>query len=130
MTSRSGTSSKYHSHSGDSTKAARHFKPVKVARRGGAPRTKPLPVPTENEVLDICKRGEDEIYEFKGPGAETRDLTKEIAAFLHTKQGGIILYGVEDDGAIAGSDLPKQKLDQAIQNSVRNTTKPAANVQL
>ncbi len=114
----------------DSKRAAKQFKPTKVTRKGGAPPARALAVPSENEILDICNRGEDEISEFKAPGTAPRDITKEIAAFLHTRSGGIIYYGVEDDGTIAGSDLRKQDLDQRIQNSLRNTVNPAANVRL
>lgn len=114
----------------DSAKAAHQMRTIAGPRRVGTTRAsaRPLSWPSENEILDICKRGEDEVHEFKGPGADTRDLTKEIAAFLHTKYGGIIFYGVEDDGTIAGSDLERQTLDQRIQNSVRNTVKPAGGV--
>src|SRR5258708_31272901 len=89
-----------------------------------------LPVPTETEILDICKDGEDQIYEFKSAGTEARKITREIAAMLNTKQGGIVLYGVDDDGTIQGSDVTRQKLDQPLQNSVKNSISPAAVVGL
>ena len=94
------------------------------------PKARPIAIPTENEILDICKQGEDQIYEFKGPGADVRKITREIAGFLNTRQGGIVLYGVEDDGTIVGTDVSRQKLDQSVQNSVRNTISPSPNVQL
>jgi len=34
--------------------------------------------------------------------------------------GGIIFYGVEDDGSIAGSDMTKQRFDQMLQNSIKH----------
>ena len=96
----------------------------------GKKRVQPLSVPTETEALDICKAGEEQIYEFKAAGTEVRKITKEIAAMLNTRQGGIIFYGVEDDGTIQGSDVKRQKFDQPLQNSVKNSISPAAVVTL
>jgi len=87
-------------------------------------------VPTENDILDMCKSGEDQTLEFKAAGTEARKITKEIAAMLHTRAGGIILYGVDDDGTIHGSDVTRQKLDQPLQNSIKNSVAPAAVVAL
>lgn len=84
--------------------------------------------PTEQEILDISKAGEDQYFEFKSPGTDTSKITKEIAAFLHTKNGGIIFYGIEDDGSIVGSDVTRQVFDQRIHNSVRNTVSPQPTV--
>lgn len=89
-----------------------------------------LSVPSENEILDICNHGEDQIYEFKEPGVATRKITKEIAAFLHTKKGGLLFYGVTDDGSIIGSDKTRQDFDQTIQNSIRNTISPQPNIEV
>ena len=89
-----------------------------------------MPVPTETEILDICKKGEDQVYEFKSAGTDVRKITKELAAMLNTRQGGIILYGVEDDGTIQGADVTRQKFDQPLQNSVKNSIAPAATVAL
>jgi len=86
--------------------------------------------PSENEILDICKHGEDQLYEFKASGADTSKITKEIAAFLHTKNGGIIFYGIDDDGTIIGSDMKRQDFDQKIQNSIRNTISPSPNIEI
>jgi hypothetical protein len=97
---------------------------------GKSVRSKPLEVPSESEVLDIAKDGESQIYEFKGQGAEVRKITREIAAMLNTRQGGIIFYGIDDDGNIEGSDIHQQKLDQPLQNSVRNAISPAATIRL
>ncbi|RLI74713.1 hypothetical protein DRO97_05275 [Archaeoglobales archaeon] len=83
-----------------------------------------LSVPSENEILDICKSGESQIYEFKAPRVEINKITKEIAAFLHTSNGGFIFYGIDDDGSIIGSDMRLQDFDQRIQNSIRNTIYP------
>ncbi|MGP8173157.1 MAG: RNA-binding domain-containing protein [Terracidiphilus sp.] len=93
-------------------------------------RPQPLPVPTETTILDMCKSGEDQTLEFKAAGTDARKITKEIAAMLNTRAGGIILYGVDDDGSIQGSDVTRQTLDQPLQNSIKNSVAPAAVVAL
>lgn len=89
-----------------------------------------LPIPSQQDVLDICRNGEDQTYEFKAAGTDVRKVTKEVCALLNTKLGGIIFYGVEDDGTITGTDVPRQKLDQPLQNSIKNSISPAATVTL
>jgi hypothetical protein len=93
-------------------------------------RPAPLTLPSENEILDVCKKGEDQTLEFKSAGTDIRKITKEIAAMLNTRDGGVIFYGVEDDGTIQGSDVTRQKFDQPLQNSVKNSIAPAATVAL
>lgn len=101
----------------------------KVSRR--APdRRKALPIPTEHEILDICKNGEDQLYEFKAAGTDVRKVAREICAMLNTKSGGVVLYGIDDDGTITGTDVSRQKLDQPLQNSIKNSISPAATVTL
>jgi hypothetical protein len=89
-----------------------------------------LHLPSETEILDVCRRGEDQIYEFKAAGTDVQKLTKEVAAFANTKSGGLIFYGVEDDGTIAGTDKRLQELDQPLQNSVRNAISPSLTVDI
>jgi len=88
-----------------------------------------LAVPNEAELLEIARTGEDQLYEFKAPGTEATKLTKEICAMLNTSRGGLILYGIEDDGTIVGADVSRQALDQPLQNSVKGIG-PAASVRL
>lgn len=85
-------------------------------------------IPSENEILDICKNGEDQLYEFKAAGTEAYKISKKIAAYLHTKKGGIIFYGIDDDGTIIGSDKKRQDFDQTIHNSIRDNIDPAPNI--
>jgi predicted HTH transcriptional regulator len=88
-----------------------------------------LSVPSESDILAIANQGEDQLHEFKASGVEAAKLTREIAAMLNTSGGGMILYGIGDDGVILGSDVSKQRFDQALQNSIRSIT-PAATVTL
>lgn len=101
-----------------------------VVAKKGKEKPKPLPLPTEKEILDICRQGEDQIYEFKGQGTDVGKISREIAAMLNTRQGGMILYGIDDSGTIQGTDISRQKLDQPLQNSIRNTISPAATIKL
>jgi len=96
----------------------------------GKKKLKPLSIPAENELLDICREGEDQLYEFKGQGTEARKIAREVAAMLNTKRGGFVIYGVDDVGTIQGSDMSRQKLDQAVQNAVKDSISPAATVRL
>jgi len=110
----------------DSTKIVKET--AESRKLAGRTRIEGLPslhIPTENEILDICKNGEDQIYEFKAAGTDIRKLTKEIAAFANTKLGGIIFYGVEDDGTIVGTDKRRPELDQPLQNSIKNIISPS-----
>src|SRR3990172_6933851 len=93
-------------------------------------RVRSIATPNENYVIDICSKGEDQAHEFKAGGTDTRTVAKEVAGFLHTKNGGMILYGVEDDGRISGAGISRQKFDQSIQNSGRNMNSPAPNVRV
>jgi hypothetical protein len=118
-----------------------YFRGIAAAKRGpsvegtrvsraASDRSRSLPIPTEEEILDICKNGEDQHYEFKAAGTEVRKLTREICAMLNTRSGGIVFYGVDDDGTIVGTDVKRQKLDQPLQNSIKNSISPAAVVTL
>ena len=68
--------------------------------------------------------------EFKALGVDVEKITREISAFLHTKSGGIIFYGIDDEGSIVGSNLTRHQLDDRVQNSVRNTISPPPNIEV
>lgn len=54
-----------------------------------------------DELAALIATGEDSFTEFKEPGVTTRDLAKELCAFLNTA-GGRVLIGVADDGSVVG----------------------------
>lgn len=87
-------------------------------------------IPNESGILDICKDGEDQLYEFKRAGTEMRVLSKEICGFANTRMGGLIFYGVDDDGAIGNSDKRRQEFDQSLQNSIRSNISPALSIKI
>ena len=114
----------------DVTKGSRVLAQRRIQKRTSTKKVSPIRVPSEGEILDICKFGESQIYEFKSPGVDIAKITKEIAAFLNTKNGGLIFYGIDDDGVIVGSDKRRQDFDQMVQNSVRNTISPPPNIEI
>lgn len=83
-----------------------------------------IAIPNEQQILDICRSDENQIFEFKQSGTEMRNICKEVAAFAHTRQGGIVFYGIEDGGAIGDTDKPRHEFEESIQNSVRNNISP------
>jgi len=93
-------------------------------------RTKSVQIPNSTEILDICKRREDQTVEFKAQGTAIERLVHEIAAMLNTSMGGMILLGVDDNGAIQGAGISRPELDQPLQNSVRNKIKPSPTIRL
>ena len=54
-----------------------------------------------DELAALIASGEDSFTEFKEAAVTTRDLAKELCAFLNTT-GGRVLIGVTDDGAVVG----------------------------
>ena len=93
-------------------------------------RPAPISTPTETEVLDWCRSGEDQLIEFKAADTDVRKVTREVCAMLNTKQGGVILYGIDDDGTVQGTSVSRQSFDQSLQNSIKNSISPAATVQV
>jgi DNA-binding transcriptional ArsR family regulator len=89
-----------------------------------------IQTPSNEQIIDVCRSGEDQLHEFKKAGTAMEKLSKEIAAFANTKMGGIIFYGVDDDGTIENSDLSRQKFDQSIQNSIKNTIDPTPAIKI
>jgi len=114
----------------DVTKRSYILAQRRIQKRTSVKKITPIRVPSAEEILDICKSGESQIYEFKSPGVDVAKITKEIAAFLNTKNGGLIFYGIDDDGVIIGSDKRRQDFDQMVQNSVRNTISPSPNIEI
>ena len=106
----------------DNTGRSRRKKTPKIPRI--------LNVPSEREIIDICKHGEDQICEFKGQGTKANKITHKIGGMLNTRRGGLIFYGIDDDGTIRGSDISRQQFDQQLRNSVHHTISPAATINL
>lgn len=61
--------------------------------------------------------GEDSFAEFKRDISQRSDFAREMIAFANT-EGGYIIVGVEDDGAILGVSNPKQAEEAIDRKSV------------
>jgi len=46
-----------------------------------------IKIPDQYEILEIAKVGENQLYEFKKAGTDTRKIIKEIAAFANSSRG-------------------------------------------
>lgn len=73
------------------------------------------------ELLEIIANGENSGVEFKRDDIRPEQLAKEIVAFANV-QGGRILLGVEDDGAITG--IQRENLQEWILNVFRDKVHP------
>jgi len=103
-------------------------KEIKVKHR--KERISIISMPSESQLSQIINEEEGQLYEFKRAGADVRKLTKEIAAFSNTKIGGIIFYGIEDDGTVTGSDKKKQELDAPLMDCINRNINPPVKAQL
>lgn len=102
--------------------------PIREGKTPGPPNK--IPIPTEQRILEIARKGEDQLHEFKSQGTHTTKIANEVAAMLNTRNGGLILYGIDDLGNIQGSDLSSQDFDQPLQHSLRTTITPPPSIDL
>jgi ATP-dependent DNA helicase RecG len=56
---------------------------------------------TRAELVELIRNGENSGVEFKRDTVDPRDLAKELVA-LSNFEGGRVLLGVEDSGAVVG----------------------------
>ena len=74
-----------------------------------------------SELLDLIAGGEDSGLEFKRDGIRNDQLAKELVAFLNL-EGGAVLLGVEDDGAISGAK--RERLEEWVSELCRVKIEP------
>ena len=55
----------------------------------------------EDEIRELIEQGENMGVEFKSARVRPEALAREMVAFSNSL-GGLVLIGVEDDGAVAG----------------------------
>lgn len=76
------------------------------------------------ELIEKISNGEDSFTQFKREPISAKDLAKEFVAFLNA-QGGMVIFGVEDDGTIKGLTTDEiEKLGQNIGNTANENVKP------
>jgi len=76
------------------------------------------------ELIERISNGEDSYTQFKVQAISSKDLAKEFVAFSNS-QGGVIIFGVADDGEIKGLDTKQiELLGQLIGNVANDNVKP------
>ncbi len=78
------------------------------------------------ELLELIANGENSCVEFKRDDCRPEDVSKEMSALLNL-EGGVILFGVEDDGRISGLTRAPREAEEWVMNIARNNLQPATN---
>lgn len=80
---------------------------------------------SHQELKMLIARGEGEVLEFKRKVSTPHKIARELCAFANS-QGGIMLFGVDDDGTIVGvNDHYEQAFE--IEEAALKCCKPAIN---
>ncbi len=64
---------------------------------------------TSEEILSRIAQGEDSRTQFKRGAIGVVKLAAELTAFTNA-EGGVIVFGVDDDGMIVGQDSVEKKV--------------------
>ncbi|HID61934.1 MAG TPA: transcriptional regulator [Anaerolineae bacterium] len=76
-----------------------------------------------SELLEQIRQGENLHTEFKTVDAHSDDIAAEMVAFANT-DGGILLFGVRDDGQIVGVDNVDRLIQRVDQIAYQNCEPP------
>jgi ATP-dependent DNA helicase RecG len=76
------------------------------------------------ELAELIRNGESSGVEFKRDDVHPDGLAREIAALLNL-EGGHILLGIEDDGAVSGLGKDAKVAEAWVMNVARNNVRPA-----
>ena len=77
------------------------------------------------ELAEMIRNGENSGIEFKRADIRPERLAREIAALLN-HEGGYVLLGVEDDGAVTGLARPPKQTEERVMEVARTHVRPAA----
>ena len=80
---------------------------------------------SRQELADPIHNGENSGVEFKRADIRPERLACEIAALLN-HEGGYVLLGVEDDGAVTGLACPPKQTEERVMEVARTHVRPAA----
>lgn len=76
------------------------------------------------EILERIRSGEDSATQFKQDVTDPNRLAEEMVAFSNA-QGGLLLIGVSDDGAVNGLDDGQiSRINQLVSNTANENVKP------
>ena len=64
-----------------------------------------------DDITSRIRRGEDSVTQFKRQSIGVAKLADEMVAFANA-EGGVILFGVDDDGTVVGLDADSKESDQ------------------
>ena len=78
------------------------------------------------DLLEIIGNGENSGVEFKRDDITPETLAQEIAALLNL-EGGYLLLGVEDDGAVSGLTREPRQAEEWVMNVARDRINPPLN---
>ena len=79
----------------------------------------------QQELAEMIRNGENSGVEFKRADIRPERLAREIAALLN-HEGGYVLLGVEDDGAVTGLARPPKQIEERVMEVARTHVRPAA----
>ena len=80
---------------------------------------------TKTEIVEKIAQGEDSRTQFKRGPIGVAKLAAEFAAFSNSS-GGVVIFGVGDDGKVVGLDAKDKKLlDSEISNAANDNVRPA-----
>ncbi len=82
---------------------------------------------TFKKLLQCIKSGENLTVEFKQRFSTSEKIAKEIIAFANTR-GGIIIFGVNDNGSICGVESEKGVVE-LVQQTISNFCEPLPQVE-
>ena len=77
----------------------------------------------KTELLEFIAGQENSRVEFKRDDCRPDEITKEMSALLNL-EGGVILFGVEDDGQISGLTRSQKEAEEWVMNIARNNLQP------
>lgn len=78
-----------------------------------------------SEIISRIRRGEDSVTQFKRQAIGVAKLADEMVAFANA-EGGVILFGVDDDGTVVGLDDEQKKLvNRDLANAASDGVRPA-----
>lgn len=77
----------------------------------------------EDVIKEWINRGENEFVEFKEGLKHADDVMKTIVAFANTN-GGVIIFGVKDDGSIVGYNEPAQNTRNRLERMISSKCDP------
>ncbi|MCF6268896.1 MAG: ATP-binding protein [Melioribacteraceae bacterium] len=80
------------------------------------------------KIKEVIANGENSTTEFKRRFSTHNKIAKEIIAFANTK-GGVLLFGVDDDGSIYGVESEKE-IAELFKETVEDYCEPLINYKL